>query len=404
MKMTLQKITYLLGFCWMFLLPALAFATGSDSLKKAEKEREVRNYIRPTLSFSFFATGARPIKGNVPVLNNRLGDYQFKQSSLSFYAPLYTRTRFTGTDSTHVNTFHLLFTLNALTDRPEFSGLEKQHKLYKVGIGLRTIWTFKSKFIMFADVTPIATGDKYDKQSTARTRLGATLVFNYMHNPNFSVRLGVTKNFLFGNRFVMPMVGFRIGRLDGPVYFQFQFPRHTSLTIQPSPKFAINIYSRSYGGLYNLSNEDSLYIGNDSVIQFGHFGMANGVRLDFRPNPNFNFFLSGGFATRNYMWLYSYSFNRQNNNLNPLAPFYKGRPDGTLFLQAGITWRFGKAKRSTGNYLMYDAFDLNNTMDPGDNNNNPGNGNITPEMKKKQEMEKVQYKDVEDLVDEADLY
>ena len=53
---------------------------------------------------------------------------------------------------------------------------------------------------------------------------------------------------------------------------------------------------------------------------------------------------------------------------------------------------------------MYDAFDLNNTMDPGDNNNNPGNGDITPEMKKKKEMEKVQYKDVEDVVDEADLY
>ena len=139
------------------------------------------------------------------------------------------------------------------------------------------------------------------------------------------------------------------------------------------------------------------------MIQFGHFGVANGIRFDFRPGPNFNFFLSGGLAVRNYMWLYSYSHNRPNDQA-PLGPFYKGRPDPTIFLQAGITIRFGKAKRSAGNYLMYDVFDLNNTIDPGDNNNNPGNGDITPEMKKKKEMEKVQYKDVEDLVDEADLY
>ncbi len=387
----------------MFLLPAFVFATELDSLRKAGKQREIRNYIRPTLSFSFFSTGARDVKGNIPILTDRLGQYKFMQSSLSFYTPLYTRTRFVGADSTNVNTFHLLFTLNALTDRPEFSGLEKQHKLYKFGVGIRTIWTFNSKFIMFADVSPFATGDKYNEQATSRLRLGATVVFNYMVSPKFSFRVGVTKNFLLGNKFYMPMVGIRIGKLDSKCYFQFQFPRHTSLTIQPSPKFTINIYSRAYGGLYNLSNEDSLYLGSDSVIQFGHFGVANGIRFDFRPGPNFNFFLSGGLAVRNYMWLYSYSHNRPNDQAS-LGPFYKARPDPTIFLQAGITIRFGKAKRSAGNYLMYDVFDLNNTMDPGDNNNNPGNGDITPEMKKKKEMEKVQYKDVEDLVDEADLY
>ncbi|HTF03430.1 MAG TPA: DUF6268 family outer membrane beta-barrel protein, partial [Bacteroidia bacterium] len=345
----------------------------------------------------------REISGNMPGLTNRLGQYKFRQSSLSFYTPLYTRTRFAGADSTNVNTFHLLFTLNALSDQPQFTGLEKQHRLYKVGIGLRAIWTFNSQFIMFADVSPFATGDKYDEQSTKRLRLGATVVFNYMISPKFSFRVGVTKNFLLGNKFIMPMFGIRIGKLDGKCYFQLQFPRHTSLTIQPTPKFSINIYSRSYGGLYNISNGDSLYAGMDSVIQFGHFGVANGVRFDFRPGPNFNFFITGGLAMRNHIWLYSYDYNRANN-LNPLAPFYKGRPDGTLFLQAGLTFRFGKAKRSAGNYLMYDVFDLNNTMDPGDNNNNPGNGDITPEMQRKRDMEKVQYKDVEDLVDETDLY
>lgn len=386
-----------------FLLnPLSAYSTGADSLRQNSKPKEVRNYIRPSLSISLFSTGSRPAPGTVPVLENRLGKYKFGQTSVAFYTPLFTNTKFAGKDSTDVNTFHLLMTMNALTDRPQFEGLDKQHKLYKLGIGLRGIWTFKSQFIIFADVNPFVTGDKYNRQQTARYRLGSTLVLNYMISPSFSVRAGVTKNFIFGNKYFMPMLGFRIGKLDGPVYFQFQFPRHSSLTIQPNHKFSIDIFSKSYGGLYNVSNEDSIYLGVDSVIQFGHFGIANGIRLDFKPNSRVNFFFSGGFAVRNHYWFYSYSFN-QIHDLRPLTPFYKARPEGTLFLQAGITFRFGQAKRSQGNYLMYDVFDLNNSMDPGDNNNNPGNTDIR-KAAQKEEMKKVQYKDVEDLVDETDLY
>lgn len=403
MKAHQAKIIIALMICRIILYPAFALANGNDSIVRTENQREVKNYIRPCLSFSLFSTGSRDMKGNVAVLTNRLGDYKFVQSSLSFYAPLYTKTSFTGHDSTDVRTFHLLMTMNALSDQPRFTGLSKQHKLFKVGMGIRAIWAFNSHFVMFTDISPFVTGDKYNEQATKRARLGATVVFNYMHSPNFSFRVGVTKNFLLGNKYFLPMIGFRVGRLDGPVYFQLQFPRQASLTLQPGPKFSVNFFSRSYGGLYNLSNGDSLYLGSDSVIQFGHFGIANGIRFDFRPGPNFTFFFSGGVSVRNHIWLYSYSFNQQHD-LNPLSPFYKATPAGTLFLQAGLTWRFGKSKRSAGNYLMYDVFDLNNTMDPGDNNNNPGNGNITPEMKKKKEMQKVQYKDVEDLVDEADLY
>jgi hypothetical protein len=408
--------THLLLCCWL-LLPASAFASSGDSLllkRKAApqsqhitydlrmKQREVRNYIRPTLSFSIFNTGSRSVKGSVPAITARLGNYKYFQSSLSFYTPLYTRTKFRGTDSTEVRTFHLLFTVNTLTDRPAFSRLEKQHELYKLAIGVRGIWTWKSRCVFFADVTPFITGDKYNGQSTSRLRMGSTFVFNYMVSPEFSFRLGLTKTFIYGNKLYLPMIGFRVGRLDGPVYFQLQFPRHASLTVQPSPKVSVSFYSKAYGGLYNISNGDSLYPGTDSVIQFGHLGIANGVRVEIRPGPNFNFFFGGGLASRNFIWLYSYDYN-QVNNLNPLAPFYKGKPTGTIFLQAGLTVRFGKAKRSQGNYLMYDVFDLNNTMDPGDNNNNPGNGEIRPGAKA-EEMQKVQYKDVEDLVDETDLY
>jgi hypothetical protein len=42
-------------------------------------------------------------------------------------------------------------------------------------------------------------------------------------------------------------------------------------------------------------------------------------------------------------------------------------------------------------------------MDPGDNNSYTGNGDIRRAAEER-EMKNVQYKDVEDLVDETDLY
>jgi hypothetical protein len=293
-------------------------------------------------------------------------------------------------------------TVNALAEHPQFSGLDKQHKLYKTGIGLRAIYGFGSQFIIFLDASPYVVGDKFDQQQTQQLRLASSAVFNFMISPRFSMRFGVTKTYLLGNRYYLPMFGIRLGKLDGKFYFNFQFPRIVSFNFQPSPKFSWSLYTKRYGGLYNISNGDSLYPFGDKMIQFGQTGISNGVRFDFRPGPNFSFFVATGFAVRNHVWLYSRSFNQANQN-KPFAHFYDGKPDPSLFLNFGITWRFGKAKRSSGNYLMYDIFDLNNTMDPGDNNAGPGNGDIRNSTKE-DEMKKVQYKDVLDLIDDTDLY
>jgi hypothetical protein len=279
--------------------------------------------------------------------------------------------------------------------------LEKQHRLFKTGIGLRSIYAFGSQFIMFADVFPFTTGDHYDKKLTQSWRLGGSLIFNYMVNPALSFRAGVTKNFLWGNRYFLPVFGIRMGRLDSKFYVSIQAPRFVSFNFQPSHKIGISLFSRVYGGLYDFSNRDSIYLGNDKVIQVGYTGIANGMRFDFRPNPNFSFFLSGGFAVRNHLWFYSRSFNPPGH-IGPLGHFYDGQPDPTLFIHFGFTYRFGKAKRSAGNYLMYDVFDLNAGMDAGDNNAMSAGQNTG--YYKKEEMKKVQYQDVVDLVDESDLY
>lgn len=391
-----------LFFCWLpFILPASTGDSLSPVKSTSDKPREVRNYIRPCLYLDNFSTGNRKLDGNQSLINQRLGKYTFAQTNIGFYTPLWTHTAYGKKDSTDLNTFHLLLTFNALGDRPQFSGLEKQHRLYKSGLGLRGIYAFGSQCIVFGDVFGFATGDHYNKRVTESYRLGGSLIFNFMKNPKFSFRVGLTKNFLFGNRLYLPVIGIRYGKLDGKCYFTAQFPRFIALYLQPSPKVKISFYSRAYGGLYNFSNDDTLYSGRDSVFQFGYTGLANGIRFDFRPNPNFNFFLSSGLAIRNNLWMYSYSFNSVSNP-GPLRHFfYHGKPDPTIFLQFGFSWRFGKAKRSSGNYLMYDVFDLNNGMDG--NNSGPGNSDI-PASYEKQEMKKVQYSDVVDLIDETDLY
>jgi hypothetical protein len=387
------------------------FAGAGDSLlpqhfSRSAKPREVRNYIRPCLYTNFYATGSRPMKSanttQAQKITDRLGNYKFITSNIGFYTPLYTHTKFSGKDSTDVNTFHLLLTINGLSEQPRFSGLDKQHKLYKYGAGLRVIYGFGSKFILFVDASPYVVGDKYDAQHTQQLRLASSAVFNVMVNPGFSIRAGVTKTYLFGNRYYLPMLGFRFGKLDSKFYCSIQFPRSVSFNFQPSPKFSWSLYSKVYGGLYNISNGDSLYPFGDKTIQFGQTGISNGVRFDFRPGSNFSFFVATGFAVRNHVWLYSRSFNQINNN-RPFAHFYDGKPDPALFLNFGLTWRFGQSKKSNGNYLMYDIFDLNNTMDPGDNNAGPGNGDIRTGSKE-EEMKKVQYKDVADLIEESDLY
>lgn len=397
---------------WLTLiLPASALYAGAgDSLLsknfwRTGKQREVRNYIRPCIYTNFYATGSSPMKSSdAPqslALTNRLGNYKFVTSNLGFYTPLYTNTKFSR-DSVDVNTFHLLMTVNALTEQPQFSGLAKQHSLYKTGIGLRAIYAFGGQYVLFLDASPYVVGDKYDQAQTQQLRLASSAVFNVMFNPKFSMRFGVTKTYLLGNRYFLPMIGFRIGKLDSKFYFNFQFPRQISFNFQPSPKFSWSIYTKRYGGLYNISNGDSLYPFGDKTIQFGQTGISNGVRFDFRPGPNFSFFVSTGFAVRNHVWLYSRSYNQMNHN-RPFAHFYDGTPDPTMFVNFGITWRFGKAKKSNGNYLMYDIFDMNNGMDPGDNNSGPGNTDIRNGTKL-DEMEKVQYKDVVDLIDDTDLY
>ncbi len=402
----MQRFCFLLLAGLLMCIPAAATDTTFTRSHAPASQRVVRNYIRPSFSFNTFFTAEQPL---VPVrrfsqsVNDSLSDYRYTETQLAFITPLYTHTSFGKKDSTEVNTFHLLFTASAVRIKPFFSGLEHQHILSRTGVSLRALYTFNSKFVLFYDASPFVVADNYRGQKISKPRFATTAVFNWMVHPGFSLRAGFTRTFRLGNKHVLPTFGVRLGRLDGKIYFTAQYPRFAALVIQPSPQLSISAYSRAYGNLFFISNRDSLYPGNDEQLQLGQLGLANGLRIDFRANSNFSCFASAGLS-QNRILLYSESFNNAVGAVGLLRPFYNGRiSDPAFFIHAGISVRFGKAKTATGNYLMYDAFELNNTNDVVDGNNMPGNGDI-PARSTQQQAQKIQYQDVQDLISDSDLY
>lgn len=390
--------------------PLLLLGTATDTLAHTRKapaaQRVVRNYIRPSFSFNSYGTGVQPL---LPVrrfsqsVNDSLKDFRTAEHQLSFIAPLYTHTAFGRKDSNDVNTFHLLFTASAVRIVPRFSGLAHQHVLSRTGVSLRAMYGFRSKFVLFYDASPFVVSDLYRGERISKSRFATTLILNWMVGPEFSLRGGFTRTYRLGNRRILPTFGVRIGRLDGKVYFTAQYPRFAALYYQPTAKLTFSAYSRAYGSLFSINNGDSLYSGGDKSIYFGQLGLANGLRMDFRANSNFSCFASAGYS-QNRVALFSESFNNTLSGTEQLRPFYYGRmTEPAFFLHFGITVRFGRSKTVTGNYLLYDVFELNNTNDAVDGNNLPGNSDIPP-RNSKAEAQKIQYNDVQDLISDSDFY
>jgi len=79
--------------------------------------------------------------------------------------------------------------------------------------------------------------------------------------------------------------------------------------------------------------------------------------------------------------------------------------DNSVFINFGLTLKFGEAKRMVNNLQMYDVFDLNNSIQPGDNNSSSPNMDIPRKNEKAaDQLQNLQYQDVKDLFDTNDLY
>ncbi len=380
--------------CCVVFINTTLLAFNKDSLI-IKNIKTPKHYFKTTTYFDFYGTSSRDL-ATKSYVSKKLKTYKVTQFAIGFNTPLFTKDDYKK-DSITISNFHLLLTGNYSVVSPIFSGISN-HNLSKSSLGLRLLYNTGKKSVFFGDISPFLTQDN-GYNYTQRIRTAFSFIYNCTINDKLSLRLGLTRSYMFGNRFTLPYLGLRIGRMDR-VNFNIQFPRSISFNFPIGNYIKTSIYTKPQGGIYSLANSDSLYnLNNDKTINFGRYEFLMGTRFDINPNKNIGFYLGGGISTQNAIAMYSETFN--NKNKGRLGHFYSEKISGALFINLGITVKFGKTKSIYNNYAIYDAIDLNNSEVGGDNNINSGSSEI-PKMKRK--LNTVKPNEMEDLIETQDLY
>lgn len=392
MRLIKKHILFLISFV-LFATKLSAFIA-TDSTKKVKPPK---HYFNKTLYFDYYSTGKRELD-TINQVSKVLSSYQLSQFSMGYTFPMVTRDIY-NKDSTKISTLNLLFTGNYSNLKLNFEGIDK-HNLTKLSLGCRGFYSNGKKSIFFVELSPFVTQDR-GYAYTKTYRLASTVLYNFIANEYFSFRVGYTRSFLWGNRYQLPYVGIRVGKLD-KTNFSVQFPRGVTLNI-PIGKFVrTSLYTKPQGGLYTFANTDSLKIGSledNDKLYFGRYEFLSGLRLDVQPSNFFNFYVSTGFTTRNKIAFYSTTLIKDNNST--YKNYYSENIKGSIFVNCGLVFRFGRTKSTYNNSLMYEMKDLNNTVNPGDSGVNNGNGDIPVPADK---IKKVNTDEILDLIEAQDLY
>lgn len=364
-----------------------------DSVKNI---RPPKHYFNKTIYADLYTIGKRTLDtGNT--VSKKLGTYQLSQFSMGFNFPVVTKD-FYNSDSTRISNIHFLLAGNYTVINLKFEGIPT-HRLSRTSIGFRGIYNNGKKSIFFVEISPFTTKDN-GYRYTNTTRLATTALYDYSVSPGFSFRLGFTRSFLWGNRFHLPYVGIRVGKLD-KVNFSIQFPRSVNLNIPIGNHFRASLYTKPQGGLYSFANVDSLQVGNvndNQKLYFGRSEFLSGLRIDVMPSKYFNFYLSSGLTTKNFIAFYP---SKEKSKVTTYYSYYKEDIKSSIFVNVGLVIRFGKTKSFYNNSQIYSVMDLNNSIDPDDNGVNQGNGNI-PALAEKININSVN--EISDLIETQDLY
>jgi hypothetical protein len=318
---------------------------------------------------------------------NRLGRYGLNESALNFYTPLLTRVKTMG-DGT-IRNFHLLLTANVHSLRPEFSNIS-DHRLLKAGVGVRFIYNTGKKAVWFIDAAPFVTRDLTFASDVYR-RFASTIVLSINESMSFNWRVGITKSFMWGNRYYLPYLGLRVGRLD-KVHLSIQIPRSITVNIPFSRNFILGVFTRPQGGMYIFSNTDSLYYKQtENAFHLTRYEIISGLRADMRIKSRVSLYVSGGVSSSNNLTFYSQSSNAVSTTQPYNVFFYEGTTRPTFFINAGLVIRFGRTRSSYNDKNILDATDIGNDKNP--------NLMISPATK---EQAKLNMRSVQDLVDYYD--
>lgn len=381
-----KNIFMLVGFV---LLNTRLLAVKTDSLKVGKLPK---HYFKTSFNLDFYSTGKRNLNEE-NFYSKKLKNYQVSQFAFGFNTPLFTKD-FYKKDSTQISNFHLLLAGSYVSLTPRFEGISN-HRLVKTTVGVRAIYNTGKRSIFYAEFAPFVTKDngyRYTRQS----RFATTLLYDCVVNNYFSFRVGYTRSFILGNRYHLLYLGIRVGKLDG-INFSVQFPRSITFNVPIGRYVKTSLYTKPLGGVYTFANTDTLYyLSNDKKINFGRYEFLGGLRVDVLPSKVFNFYLSAGFTTQNYIGFYSETFNRGNKG--GYNSFYKEKIDNSVYVNFGLVFKFGKVKSIYNNYNLYEMQDLNNK---DADNINRGNSQIPARERK---VRNVKPDEVQDLIDVSDLY
>jgi hypothetical protein len=354
-----------------------------------------KHYFKTVIILDSYRKADQEFKDTANRLASRLNSYAIKQFNASFYSPIFTKT--SELNGITKNT-HVLLTGNFMLLQPVFSGIS-QHSLIKAGMGVRFIFNSGKKGVWFIDASPFVTKD-VTFESKGYFRLASTFVYSHNVSENFNWRVGVTKSFLWGNKNYWPFIGLRFGKLD-KVNFSIQFPRSINLNVPIGPKLSFSIYTRPQGGMFNFSNNDSLYrVGNESTFSYMRHELNTGFRADVRVSNNFNFYVATGISSRNNVTFYSEKANKEKPRLPYRNYFFSKTLGPTLFVNVGLVFKFGQIRSFYQDSNMYDVMDLNNSIDVGDNAGNTGNPQIPIMPKAKKD---INLGSIQDLIDYNDF-
>ena len=395
-------------FVYLFLIVSfLSFA----SVKFAgvqKKDSTLRNNKNPKHYFtslvfsSFYATAEKNLIGSSVSsqnLNLRLKTYRYSQLNSGFLIPLITREHLRK-DSSVLANWHFLFTGNFLNAFPVFSGLNQQHVFCKYSIGTRSMYNNGKKDIFFFDFSPFLAFD-YNYSDKIDLRISSTFIWSHVFSDKFSFRLGYTRSYIFGDRLLLPIIGFRAGRLD-KTYISFQFPRSLTINIPIQKSFSVNILAKPVGNIFDFRDQDSIYSGVNKKVMFGWRDICLGGGVDFHPSRLVSCFLHLGITTSHSNIAFFSKAANANNKFKSYKWFYNEELSNSTFLNFGVSFRLGKRKIANGNLNLYEMMNLNVENDPG-NNNSGSNSNEIPHMSSKLKSA-LKIGELSDILDDVDLY
>lgn len=387
-RILFSKLGLLLCMGWLFVAWQAKAQVRDSVLTSSMSSQEIlsnnKRTVRPTLYYNHYGT---PQRRNV----RKKRKYTFAQDNIGFFMPLYTSSWFKE-DEVSIASLHILGVADMVSYRPRVTFANESFKIARFSVGGRMFYSDGHKSIFYIGITPFSSRD-LRSQNLHLTSITGAAIYSRTVSRTFAYRLGISNSYTFGVLLPLPVAGIRVGALD-KVHLSVQFPRNIELDIPAGKNTTISVFARSMGGLYNISMEDTLIATTIKKARLARFEIVNGAQANFRVGDHFSLYIGSGIASRRRV---NFSYKKKGDDQWQYARY---KVPASLFFTFGLSVRFGKAKQVYNDAHMYNMFELNTINNAGDKDTGSHDNDVPadPEKYKIEKINKVKYKDVEDLI------